>query len=61
MGIVFGIVKCYGDGIVILLGVFVVYVVDCYKDFVWRGGWGVGGGWMCEFNSDCIYFLLGEE
>lgn len=27
----------------------------------WRGGKGVGGGWVCEVNGDCSFLSGGEE
>lgn len=27
----------------------------------WRGGRGVGGGWVCEINGDCSFLSGGEE
>lgn len=30
-------------------------------DVGWKGGRGVGGGWLCEVNGDCSFLSGGEE
>lgn len=34
---------------------------DQVPDVRWRGDRGVGGGWVCEVNSDCSFLEGGEE
>ncbi|KAK0669459.1 putative transcription factor tau 55 kDa subunit [Cercophora samala] len=60
-GSVSGAVECDGDGIVTSPGASDADAADRHKDLAWRGGRGVGGGWMCELNSDCSHLSLGEE